>query len=106
MAMDWIPEDGPHTRKLMVRAEGPSGYSALWSSERGFWTRRLLVIAAALDKLYSTGEALGKPQETRILSVAFETFLVLVDPEWWRANPPQQLSAAQERAQPTLAEPK
>ena len=80
----------------MVRSGGLFDRCPHWKKERVLWTAPLIILAKALDQLYATGEAFAKPRTTRMLSMAFETFQVLVDPEWWQANPPGEISEAPE----------
>ena len=94
--VDSIPSDCPHLHKLMVRSGGIFDRSVHWKRERVLWAAQLSCFARALDKLYATGEALARPRTTRLLSMAFETFVVLADPEWWQANPPGEVSEEQE----------
>ena len=95
-AMGSWPEAGPHARELWVRSGGLCDRSPRWRWERFVWMARLLDLAGFLDRRHSTGEARSRPRSTRVLSFAFERFLVLVDPQWWQANPPRELSQEEE----------
>lgn len=95
-AMGSRPEAGPHARKLWDRSGGLSDRSPRWRWERFVWMAWLLGLARVLDRRHSTGEVLSQPRSTRVLSFAFERFLVLVEPEWWQANPPRELEEEEE----------
>ena len=102
--MDTRTKEGPYTQRLLVRSDGLFDGSPLWNEERVLWTALLLSLAQALDKRYGGGEVSARRRSTRVLAFAFETFLVLVDLEWWLANPPRDLSEDEEQEVSELRE--
>ncbi len=98
------PEAGPHARELWTRSGGLCDRSPQWRWERFVWMARLLDLAGVLDRQHSSGEDWSRQRSTRVLSFAFERFLVLVDPEWWQANPPRELSEEEESRLSQLGE--
>ncbi len=93
--MDPCWEDKPFLYQVYVCSGGLFDRYPEYKKERVFWQGPLMELAHALDKLGAFG-AIGR-WEARPLEIAFDTLIVLVDPEWWRKHSPRQFSATDDR---------
>ena len=93
--MDTGWEHKPYLHRVFLRSGGLFDYSPEYKKERVFWTKPLKEIAEALDELHASAEAM--PEEARFLELALDTFIVLVDPDWWREHSPREVTKAEDR---------
>ncbi len=93
--MDPSWEYRPYRWKVKFRSDGMFDYHPEYKKERTFWRGHLEAIADVLDKLHFSTQAM--PEEAQLLDLAFDAFIVLVEPKWWREHPPQELTEAEEQ---------
>ncbi len=88
-------DDKPHLYEVYKRSGGMFDECADYKRERVMWTGPLMEISEALDLLAAKpGTGL---EGSRLLRIALETLIVLVEPWWWREHSPAGLSPDDDR---------
>ncbi len=87
-------DDRPNLYQVFSRSGGFFDETVEYKRERVMWTGPLMEIAGALDRLLAEpGPGL---EHSRLLRLALETFIVLVEPRWWLDHSPPRLSAEED----------
>ncbi len=87
-------DEPPNLYQVFRRSGGLFDETVEYKRERVMWTGPLIEIASALDRLLV--EPAPGLEHSRLLRLALETFIVLVEPRWWLDHSPPRLSGEED----------
>ncbi len=88
-------DDKPNLYRVYSLSGGLFDECVEYKRERVLWSRPLMEIAQALDRLPPLPGPIT--EQERIVRLALDTLIVLVDPEWWRQHSPECLYGEEDR---------